>query len=80
LRVGTSADIWIAEADGKNLTQLTSNPATDSQPSWFPEGDRIAFLSNRNNNHLALWSITLATGREEPLLDLGAGVEYGALT
>jgi len=79
-RVGTSADIWIAEADGKNLTQLTSNPTTDSGPVWFPEGDRIAFLSDRNNDHLALWSITLATGREEPLLDLGPGVEYAALS
>jgi Tol biopolymer transport system component len=79
-RVGTSADIWVAEADGRNLTQLTSSPATDSQPSWFPEGDRIAFLSDRNNDHLILWSITLATGREEPLRDLGPGVEYAALS
>jgi Tol biopolymer transport system component len=79
-RVGTSADIWIADADGKNLTQLTSNPDTDSQPSWFPEGDRIAFLSDRNNDHLMLWSITLATGREEPLRDLGPGVEFAVLS
>ena len=79
-RVGTSGDIWIAEADGKNLTQLTSNPATDAQPNWFPKGDQIAFLSDRNNDHLALWSITLATGREEPLLDLGAGVEFAVLS
>jgi Tol biopolymer transport system component len=79
-RVGTSADIWIADADGKNLVQLTSNPATDSMPSWFPEGDKIAFLSDRNNDHLVLWSITLATGREEPLLDLGQGVEFAVLS
>nr|MBA3765393.1 PD40 domain-containing protein [Acidobacteriota bacterium] len=79
-REGTSADIWVTDADGKNPTQVTDNPATDSQASWFPEGDKIAFLSDRNSNHLALWSIVLASGREEPLLDLGEGVEYANLS
>ena len=79
-RQGTSADVWIADADGKNLTQLTSNPATDSQPCWFPGGDRISFLSDRDNSHMVLWSITLSSGREEPLLDLGEGVEFATLS
>ena len=80
-RPGTSADIWIADADGKNLTQLTNNPATDSQPYWFPDGDKLAFLSNRNNgDHMKMWTISLATRKEEPLLDLGEGVEYAALS
>ena len=79
-RLGTSTDIWVADADGENETQLTASPATDSQASWFPAGDKIAFLSNRDNNHLVLWAVTLASRKEEPLLDLGAGVEYGQLS
>jgi Tol biopolymer transport system component len=80
-RPGTSADIWLADADGKNLTQLTNNPATDSQPNWFPDGDKLAFLSNRNNSdHMKMWTISRATRKEEPLLDLGEGVEYAALS
>ena len=79
-RPGTSADIWIADADGKNLTQLTNNPATDSQASWFPEGDKLAFLSDRINNRMAMWTISLATGKEEPFFDLGDGVQYAALS
>ena len=79
-RPGTSGDIWVADADGKNLTQLTNNPATDSQASWFPEGDKLAFLSDRNNNHMTLWTISLATGKEEPFLDLGEGVQFAALS
>ena len=79
-RPGTSADIWIADADGKNLTQLTNNPATDSQASWFPEGDKLAFISDRNNNHMMVWTISLPTRKEEPLLDLGEGVQYAALS
>jgi Tol biopolymer transport system component len=79
-RIGTSGDIWVADADGKNLTQLTTNPTTDNQPSWFPDSQRIAFLSDRNNNHLTLWSISLASGKEESLLDLGEGVEFAVLS
>lgn len=78
-RPGTSADIWIADANGKNLRQLTNNPATDSQASWLPDG-RIAFLSDRSNNHMMLWSISLTTGKEEPLLDLGDEVQFAQLS
>jgi Tol biopolymer transport system component len=79
-RPGTSADIWIADADGKKLVQLTNNPATDSQPGWFPGGDKLAFLSDRDSDHMTMWTISLATGKEEPFLDLGEGVQYAALS
>jgi Tol biopolymer transport system component len=79
-RPGMSADLWVADADGKNLTQVTNNPATDSQASWLPGGDKLAFLSNRDNKHLMLWTISLATGKEEPLLDLGDGVQFATLS
>ncbi len=79
-RPGMSADIWVADADGKNLTQLTYNATTDSQASWLPGGDKLAFLSNRNTKYLTLWTISLTTGKEEPLLDLGEGVEFATLS
>jgi len=79
-RPGMSADIWVADADGKNLTQVTNNPATDSQASWLPGGDKLAFLSSRNNDHLALWTTSLTTGKEEPLLDLGEGIEFATVS
>ena len=58
-----SLDIWLADATGKNLTQLTNNPGVDAQASWLPGGDKIAFLSDRDNKHLALWTISIATGK-----------------
>jgi len=79
-RPGMSADIWVADADGKNLTQVTNNPATDSQASWLPGGDKLAFLSNRDNTYLKFWSISLSTGKEEPLLDLGEGVQFATVS
>ena len=33
---GYESDIWVMNADGSNLVQLTTDPATDSQPSWEP--------------------------------------------
>ena len=69
-RPGSSADIWVCDADGKNLHQVTNNPATDSQASWFPDGNKLAFLSDRSQ-HMMLWSASLTSGKEELLLDLG---------
>ena len=79
-RPGMSADIWVADANGQNLTQITNNPATDSQASWLPGGDKVAFLSDRNKNYLTLWTISLTTGKEEQVLDLGAGVQFATLS
>jgi len=79
-RPGTSADIWVSDENGQNLVQLTNNPATDSQANWFPTGDKLAFLSDRANKHLMLWTISLATGKEEPFLDLGEGIQFAELS
>jgi Tol biopolymer transport system component len=43
-------DIWMMNADGSNLVNLTNNAGEDSQPTWAPDGNRIAFVSNRDGN------------------------------
>lgn len=37
------AHIYVIDADGSNLTQLTSGPYEDEHPSWSPDGKKIAF-------------------------------------
>lgn len=42
-----NTDIYIIDATGLNNRQLTANPAADYAPSWSPDGQWIAFKSNR---------------------------------
>ena len=40
-------EIYVMDVDGGNQVRLTIDPARDYDPSWSPDGDRIAFVSNR---------------------------------
>jgi Tol biopolymer transport system component len=41
------AQIYVANADGTNVRQLTSG-STNAQPTWSPDGTLILFSSNRS--------------------------------
>jgi TolB protein len=45
-----NADIYVMNADGSNVTQLTTNPSYDGAPTWSPDGQRLAFASERDGN------------------------------
>lgn len=47
---GGANDIFLVNADGTELQQLTSHPAQDYQPTWSPDGQQIAFVSLRDGN------------------------------
>jgi Tol biopolymer transport system component len=69
LRIGANSDIWLMDADGKNLTQLTTDPSVDNKPMWLPGGEKIAFESWRGERH-ALWVTTVSGSVEKKLLDI----------
>jgi Tol biopolymer transport system component len=44
-------DIWLMNADGSGLTQLTDDPKSQFGPSFSPDGKWIAFNSNIGGNN-----------------------------
>ena len=42
--------LWIVDAKGERLRQLTEGTFRDSAPAFSPDGKRIAFLSNRSGS------------------------------
>jgi Tol biopolymer transport system component len=38
-----AADIYISNADGSNLVQVTTGPGEDQTPRWSPDGTRLVF-------------------------------------
>ena len=48
--VGITSEIYVMDTDGGNQQRLTENRRSDLQPSWSPNGERIAFASDRRGD------------------------------
>jgi len=45
-----NSEVFVANADGSNLRNLSNNPFFDGWPAWSPDGQKIAFASNRRGH------------------------------
>ena len=64
-RTGT-AEIYVMNADGKNITELTNNKASNHSPIWSPDGSKIVFASDGDHQ----WDVYImnADGAEQKRL------------
>src|SRR5207244_9662929 len=60
-RAGGTADLWTMDLQTRRAKVLTSGPGGDFRPSWSPDGQWIAFSSDRTSN------LPFAHGRWEHL-------------
>lgn len=44
-------ELYVMDADGSNQTRLTFNVTFDGNPTWSPDGQRLAFQSREGGDH-----------------------------
>lgn len=67
-RLGKESQLWIGNADGTKVTQLTEGGrGIQGAPSWSPDGNWIAFDGTVSANRSGIW-IVEATGGQPRLL------------
>ena len=74
--VGELPHIYVMDADGKNLRRLTNNPFAEWEPSWSPDGQRIAFTSSGAMD-IAGWYIYVVDADGKNLRRLGQDDQSG---
>ena len=45
-----NSELYLMNADGKNLRRLTNHPGIDTSPTWSPQGHQLAFVSDRSGS------------------------------
>ncbi len=66
--------IWMANTDGREAFQVTFGDKSSSNPKWSPDGNWLAFTSNRKDNRNNLYLLRLNGGEAEPLTDLKGSI------
>ncbi len=47
----SNRDIYVMSGDGSDIQRLTHSPGDDKWPVWSPDGNYIAFISNREGSY-----------------------------
>jgi dipeptidyl aminopeptidase/acylaminoacyl peptidase len=61
------ADLYLMNTSGGNLEQLTSDPCSSYEPTWSPDGQRIAYTTDRGFDE-DIWVIDAQPGAQQQQL------------
>ena len=78
IRQGELPNVWVMDADGANPIQLTSDDSAEHKPNWFPDSTRVGYLTKRRRVG-GLWSVDIATRREQLMFDFAGAEKYPSL-
>ena len=73
LRTGTQ-HLYVMDADGSNVVQLTFQGTFNGGPSWSPDGQKILFVSDRNSAEEDVYIIDV-DGSNETRFTTGSATE-----
>jgi Tol biopolymer transport system component len=52
-----NTEIYVMDADGTNQTRLTNNSIVDDHATWSPDGQKLAFVSQREDGGFAIFQM-----------------------
>ncbi|HEU5115463.1 MAG TPA: S9 family peptidase, partial [Isosphaeraceae bacterium] len=65
----TNSSLWLVETDGGEPRRLTTAPGSNGEPTWSPDGQSVAFVSDRGGS-AQLWVLPLDGGEARQLTRL----------
>jgi len=66
--------LWMGDIATKKNMQLTFGDKSSSNPKWSPDGNWIAFTSNRKDNKNNIYLLSANGGEAEPITEVKSGV------
>ena len=75
----SKTEVYLMDADGNNIRNVTDNPAADYRPRWSPDGKSLLFLSTRHEGPQA-WLLPLAGGEPTQVTHFTTGVSDAVWT
>src|SRR5262249_31745604 len=67
----SQVDVWVVDLVHGSETRLTTDPSSDQDPVWSPDGKRIAFTSDRAGTQNLYLRFADGGGNDELLLKTG---------
>ena len=68
-------DLWLLAKGTKTPERLTQGPTMQVEPTWSPDGTKLAYVSDRNGN-MDVWIRDLKTGQDKLLADLSDDLHF----
>lgn len=65
--------VFVSNTDGSNVVQLTRGDKNSANPKWSPDGNWIAYTSNRDSKN-NLYLLPISGGEAERITDVKTGV------